>query len=159
MLPSVDAEVEVGRAGFLGDVHEAGRAQVPDLELVAVVADAGPVAVKTVRGDLEMEIFRQHAGIKVDGRRGVVTGDVEAAVVHHVVEINADAEAVRGFDQAQQVGLRAVEGGDRALLVLAAEVERIEQIVTDRQPAAAPWWVAESRWNRNPPRPVRASWR
>ncbi len=130
------AEVEVGRAGFLRYVDEIGRAQVPHLELVAVITDARPIPVETVRCDLQMEILRQHARVEVDGRGRIVTGDVETPVVHHVVEVDADAETVRRLDQTQQVRLRAVERADRAFLVLAAEVEGIVEIVTHRQPAA-----------------------
>ncbi len=69
------------------------------------------------------------------GVDGVVARHVEPPVVHHVVEIDADAEAVRRFDEAQEVRLRAVAGGDRALLVLAAEIERDR---TDRSPPTTP---------------------
>ena len=131
------AEVQVRGARFLGDVHEARRAQVPHLELIAVIADARPVAVETVGGDLEMKILRQHAGIEVDGRRGAVTRHVEPAVVHDVIQVDADAEAVRRFHESQEVGLRAVVGGDGAFLILAAEVEGIKQVVAYRQCTAA----------------------
>ncbi len=82
-----------------------------------------------------MKILGQHPGIKVDGSRRAVPRHVETPVVHDVVEVDADAEAVRRLDQPQQVGFRPVEGGDGALLVLAAEVERVENVVADRKAA------------------------
>ena len=64
-------------------------------------------------------------------------------MVHHVVEINADAETVRRLHQPQEIGLRAVKRADRPFLVLAAEIKRIKQVIAHRQPAAC----LGRRWN------------
>ena len=130
------AEIEVGRAGFLRHVHEVGRAEIPHLKLVAVIADPRPVAVKAVRRDLKVEVFRQHTRVSIDAGGRVVTGNVEPAMVHHVIQVHADAETMRRLDQTQQVGLRSVKSADRSALILAAEIERVEQIVAHRETAA-----------------------
>jgi hypothetical protein len=58
-------------------------------------------------------------------------------VVHDVVEIDADAEAVGGFHQLEQLRLGAVAGAHAAALVFGAEVEGVPQVIAHGKPAAA----------------------
>ena len=122
--------------GLLRDVHQIRGAQIPHLPLVVVIADPTPVAVKPVLGHLQVEILGQHPGVQVDRRGRVAAGHLEAAVVHDVVQVDPDPEAVGGGDQPQQVGLRAIESGHAAALILAAQIKRIKQIVAHRAAAA-----------------------
>ena len=129
--------VEVGGAGFGGDVDQVGQAQNLHLPGVVPVPGVVPFAVEAVFRDAEVEVLRHEPGIGVDRRVGVVAGDVERVMVHHVVEIDADPEAVRGPHQAQQLGFGAVACAHGAALVLRAEVEAVPQVVADGQAAAA----------------------
>jgi hypothetical protein len=56
-------------------------------------------------------------------------------MVHDVVEVNAQPEAMRDSDHFHKFILGAVPRSYRPALVLVAQVERIEQIVPDRKPA------------------------
>jgi hypothetical protein len=59
-------------------------------------------------------------------------------MVHDVIKINADSEAVGGLHHLEQLGLGSVAGGDGAGLVLVAEIERIKLIVANlKSPAVA----------------------
>ena len=128
-------EVFVRGTRLLRDVDKIGEAEMLNLPRTVPVARVVPFPVVTLGGEAQMEILGQKSGIDVDRRAGVVTRHVERIVVHDRVEINADAETVRGFDEPQQLGLRAVARAHRAALIFSTEVEPVEQIVADRQPA------------------------
>ncbi len=56
-------EVVIGRAGicftrFLRNVDQIGRAQIPDLPLIGIIADARPVSIKPILRQLQVEILR-----------------------------------------------------------------------------------------------------
>ena len=57
-------------------------------------------------------------------------------MVHDIIEIHADAEAMRRFDHLEQLIFGAVFGGHRAALVFIAEIKSVELIVPDRIDAA-----------------------
>ena len=140
--PLARPEVQVV-AGFLRDVDEVGQAEVLHLPGAAPIARIVPFAVKAVLGFAQVKILGHHAGIKfclslAAGRRVlVVTRDIERPVVHDVVEIDADAEAVCHFHHVQQFGLGAVAGAHGVALVFLPEVVRIPQIVTNRESSRA----------------------
>ena len=140
--PLACPEVQVV-AGFLRDVDEVGQAEVLHLPGAAPIARVVPFAVKAILGFAQVEIFGHHAGIKfclslAAGRRVlVVTRDIERPVVHDVVEIDADAEAVCHFHHVLQIRLGAVAGAHRVALVFLPEVARITQIVADGQATRA----------------------
>ncbi len=123
-------EILVGR--FVGDVQQVGEPQVHHLPGVVPVAGVVPLAAEPVGGGAQMEILRHHARKNVRRRGLVVQRHVVGPVVHDVVEIHPDAEAVAQFDQTVQVRLGAVARGDGSALVLAAQVKRIKQIVPHR---------------------------
>ena len=132
---------EIGIRRLVRDVDEVGETEVLHLPGAVPIAGVVPLAVEAVLGLLKMEIFRNHAGIKLGlplaaGRGGFVEArDIESPVVHDVIEIDADAEAVRHFHHVQQFGLGAVAGAHGVALVFGTEIERIPQVITDGQPA------------------------
>ncbi len=140
-LALAPAEVGVGR--FVRDVDEVGKAEVLHLPRIVPIPRVVPLAVKAVLGFAQVEVLRHHARIKLGfvlaaGRRGFIEArDVEGPVVHDVVEIDADAEAVRHFHHVLQVGFGAVAGADRAALVFLPEVERIPHVVADGESTGA----------------------
>ena len=129
------AVVLVGR--LVREVDQVGQAQVHDLPGVGPVARVVPLAVEAVLRPPQVEILRHQAGINIHRRVLVVGGNVEGAVVHDVVRVHAEAEPVRRLHHVQQLGLRAVARGHRAALAAPAQIEGIEKVVADRQPAAA----------------------
>ena len=114
---------EVRIRSLMRDVDEVGEAEVLHLPSVAPAARVVPLAVKAVLRFAEVEVLRHHAGIclflALAASRCVLveTRDVEGPVVHDVVEIDADAEAVRHFHQVQQLGFGAVARAHRVALV------------------------------------------
>ena len=84
-----------------------------------------------------MKIPRHHPRIEIGGRVGIITGDIEGAVVDNIIKVNAQPEAVGQSHHADQFFFCSVAGADGAALVLVAEVQRIKQIVTHRIAAAA----------------------
>ena len=124
------AEVLVGR--LVGDVQQIREPQMHHLPSVLPIAGVVPFAVEPVGGGAQVEIFGDHAGKDVRRRGFVVARHVVGAVVHDVVEVDADAEAVAQLDQVVQVRLGTVARGDRSALVAAAQIERIEQVVAHR---------------------------
>ncbi len=130
------AEVVVRRPGLLRDVDQVGQPEILHLPGVVVVANVVPLSIETVLGQLEVEILRDEPGINVDRRPGVITGDVKRIVIHDVVEIDANPETVRDFDQAKQFRLRPVAGADRAALIFAPEIEPVPEVVADGKSAA-----------------------
>ena len=136
------SEVLVG-AVFLRDVDEVGQSEVLHLPSASPIARVVPLAIETILGFAQVEILGHHARISLSlafpaGRRVlVVTRDVERPVVHDVVEIDADTEAVRHFHHVLQIRLGAVAGAHRVALVFLTEVERIPHVVTDRESARA----------------------
>ena len=145
---------EVGVRRLVCDIDQVGKSEVLHLPSAAPVPRIVPFAVETVLGHPQVEIFRHHAGIKLGlifaaGRGGFIeSGNVKGPVVHDVVEVDADAEAVRRFHHVLQVGLGAVTRADRVALVLLPEVERIPHVVADRKAAGS-----LGRW-RKPKRTV-----
>ena len=97
-----------------------------------------------------MEILRHHAGVHLDRCVFIVTRHIEGPVIHDVVEINANAKAVRHFHQIQQVGLGAVTRSHRVALILRTKIEGIPEVIADRQSAGAfgRWWQPQSRVSR-----------
>ena len=130
-------------AVFLRDVDEVGQSEILHLPRTAPIARVVPLAVKAVLGFAQVEVLRHHAGIgfrlTLPAGRGIFieARDIEGPVVHDVVEINADAEAVRHFHHVLQVGLGAVACAHRAALILLAEVERIPHVIADGESARA----------------------
>jgi hypothetical protein len=126
----VVAEAGVGR--LVRDVLPE-RVAVQHLPLVA----PGRPAVAGIGGvgqPLEVEILgHKPVGLQ---RAGQPARHGPAVVRHHVVEIDPQPEAVRHLHQVQQVGLRAVLGGDGAVLVLRAEIEAVVGVEAHRQPPA-----------------------
>ena len=134
-------EVSVRR--FMGEVDQVRKPEVQHLPAVLPIPRIVPLAVKTILGDTKMKILRHNAGIKfllplAAGRRGFVEPrDVERPVVHDVVEIHADPEAVRHLHHVLQIGLGAVARAHRVALVFLPEIERIPEIIADREAARA----------------------
>ena len=87
--------------GLVGDVDQVGEAEVLHLPGGAPVAGVVPFSVESVFGDTEVEILRSHTRIDIDGCILVESRHIESAVVHDVVEIDADAEAVCCCDELQ----------------------------------------------------------
>ena len=111
----------------------AERIAVQHLPLVGPVRPA-VVFVGGFRRALEVEILRHEP---VGLQRARRAGRHRAAVVRHdVVEIDAQAEAMRHFDEVEQFGFRPVLGGDGAVLVLGAQVEAVVAIEAHGQSAA-----------------------
>ena len=79
----------------------------------------------------QVKVRGHGAGIEVRRHAGIVAGHVASAVVHNVVEIRSQPESMRQRHHSLKFLLRAVASGDGATLVLVAEVERVERIVTD----------------------------
>ena len=104
--------------------------------LVVPILDVRPVPVPAA-GGLQVEILRPQPGKEIGRRIDVVAGHHPFAVIHHVVEIDANPEPVRRLDHLQQFRLRAVLRGDGAVLVLVPQIKRIEKIIAHRQRAAA----------------------
>jgi len=129
------ARAVVGVGRLVGDIDEIGQAQVLNLPGAAPVAGVVPLPVETILGFLDVEILRDHARVNVDGGVLVVTRDIEGAMVHDVVEVDADAEAMGGGDHLEQLGLGAVAGADRVALILGTEIKRIPEVVTDGETA------------------------
>ena len=102
-----------------------------DLPRAIPVARVVPFAVKALLRDTQVKVFWYHSWVDVDRSVLVVSRNIESSVIHNVVKIDSDTEAVCGFDQLQQLGLSAVSRTHRVALVLAAEVKRIPQIVAD----------------------------
>lgn len=104
---------------------------------VAIAAGVVPFAIKSVARLFEVKILRHHSRINIDRSVSVRAGNIERVVVHDIVEINPDAEAMRGFHHAKQIALGAVSGADRVTLIFASEIEAIPKIVADGQSATA----------------------
>ena len=110
-----EAEVSVG--SFLGDIDEVGEAEVLHLPSGVPVAGIVPLAVEAVFGFLKMKIFRNHPWVDADGGGFVVAWDIEGAVIHDIVEVDADAEAVCDFDHLEKFRFGAVAGAGGSLLI------------------------------------------
>ena len=79
---------------------------------------------------MQVKILRNQTGIIIRRRAGTrIIRYRTGPMVHDVVEVNADAEAMGGLDHLDQLRLGAVHGGDGALLVGAAEIKRIKGVV------------------------------
>ena len=99
----------------------------------APVHGVAPRAIEAVLGFLEVEVFRKHARINIHRGVFVIAGHAERAVVHDVVEVDADAETMRGFDQAEEFLLGAVAGAAAGALGMAAEIKGVPEIISDGQ--------------------------
>ena len=115
----------------MGDVDQVGEAEVLHLPGRVPIARIVPFSIEAILGDPQVEILRCHARVDVDGRALVVTRNIEGPVVHDVVEIDTDPEAVRGGDEGQQLCLGAIAGAHAAPLILTAEVKWIPKVVSD----------------------------
>ena len=78
----------------------------------------------------------RHAGKKLAGQRPRI-------VDHHIVEIDANPEAMGHANYAEQVGLGAIFGAKGAALIAVAEVEAHERIEAD---GVSPGANFERRW-------------
>ena len=130
---------DVPVAGLVGDVQQVAQGVLLDGAMISTVVmltgdGAGFLEKEALRD--EVKILGQHVGVKGDRRIGVAARHPERIVIHHIVEIDADAEPVRGLHQLQQFMLGAIPGGDGAVLVLIAQIEPIVQVVAHRPLAA-----------------------
>ena len=128
-------EISVG--AFVRHIHQAKQRPVLHLPDIVVVRDVVPVPVEASGDGLQMKIPRHGSRKQIRGHAGIVARHVSGAVVHHVVEIDAQPEAMRQCDHALQFILGSVTRGRGAALVLVAEIERIEEIVADGEAAIA----------------------
>ena len=129
------ARAEVDVRIFLRDVHQTGERIVLHLVGVVEVSDVVPAPVKRPGHDPQMKIPRHHARIVIRRRVPVVARHGEAAMVHDVVEVHAQPEAMGQFHGAQQLRLRAVARAHRALLILVPQIEWVKQVVADGEDA------------------------
>ena len=128
-------EIRIRR--LLRDVDQVSESKVLDLPLRPPIARVVPFAIESVGCHPEMKILGHHAGINVDRRVLIITRNIKRPVVHDSVEIHADPEPVRDFDQLEQLRLRPVSRPHRTPLILASQVKWIPQIISHRQPSAA----------------------
>ena len=110
-------EAEVGVGSFVGDIDQVGQTEVLYLPGGAPVAAVIPFPIETVFGFFQVKVLWHHAGIGVDGCALVVSRNIKGAVVHDVVEVDANAEAVGDFHHVQQFGFGSVAGAVGAFLV------------------------------------------
>ena len=132
-----ETEILVGCSRLLGQIDQIGEVPVLHLPGVVPIGDVVPFPIEPFLRHAQVKVFRDQAGINIDRRRCVVARHIERIVIHHVVEIDADAEAMGGFDQAHEIRFRAITGAHRAALIFAAQIKAIPNIITDGKPAAA----------------------
>ena len=94
----VGTEVEVSRAWFLGYIDQVCEAKVLHLPRAIPVARVVPFAVKALLRDTQVKVFWYHSRVDVDRSVLVESGNIESSVIHDVVKIDSDTEAVCGFD-------------------------------------------------------------
>ena len=117
----------------MGDIDQVGEAEILYLPGAVPIPGVVPFAVEAVLSFLKMEIFGYHAWIGIDRGVFVVTWHIEGAVIHDIVEIDADAKTVSDFHHVDKFGLGAVAGADRVALIFGTKIEGIPKIVTDRE--------------------------
>ena len=110
-------EAEVGVGSFLGDIDEVGEAEVLHLPGGVPVAGIIPFAVEAVFGFFEVKILGNHPWVDANGGGFVVAWDIEGAVIHDVVEVDADAEAVGDFNHLEEFRFGAIAGADGIALI------------------------------------------
>ena len=133
----IGTEVEISRAWFLGYIDQVCEPKVLDLPRAIPVARVVPFAVKALLRDTQVKVFWYHSRVDVDRSVLVESGNIESSVIHNVIKIDSDTEAVCGFDQFQQLCLCAVSRTHRVTLILASKIKRIPQIVADREPTTS----------------------
>ena len=124
----------------MGDVDQVGKAQILHLPAIPPVTGVSPLLIKTVFGGLEMKIFRDHARIQIDGGVFIRAGHTKGAVIHDVVEIDADAKAVRHLHHVQKIRLGAIAGAVGATLDFGTQIKTVEAVVAHGQPSGAFGW-------------------
>ena len=130
------AEIAIHRTRLRREINQAAERLILHIELIAVVLHAWPVLVKISRS-LQMKIFGLKTRIKIGGCVRIIAWHGERAVIHDVVEIHADAKAMRHPHHFLQLRFRAPVRRRRARLINVAEIKRIVQIVADGIHAAA----------------------
>ena len=128
---------EVGVRRFVGDIDEVGEAEILHLPSGVPVAGIVPLAVEAVLGFAQMKILGDHPGVGFDGGALVVTRHIKGAMIHNVVEVDAQAEAMGDLHELKKFRFGAVTGADGVTLVFGAKIERIPKIVTDGESAAS----------------------
>jgi len=128
---------EVSIRIFMGNIDQIGQAKVLHLPLIIPVACVIPLAIKSVLGYAQMKIFWIHSGVNINRSVFIKAGNIKRPVVHDIVPVNLNAEAVSNLHHVKQVGFRSVTRRDAVALVFGSKVERVPQVVTDRKAAAA----------------------
>ena len=128
-------EIRVG--ALMRHIHQADERTVLDLPDIVVVRDVVPVPVEATCNRLQVEIGRDSSRKQSRRHAGVVARHVGCPVVHHVVEIDPQPKTMGHRYHPLQFILCSVTRGSNAPLVLVAEVERIKEIVADREAAIA----------------------
>ena len=72
-----------------------------------------------------MEIFGHHAWVGIDRGVFIVTWHIKGAVIHNVVEVDADAKAVSDFHHFEQFRLGPVTSADGVTLILGTQIKWI----------------------------------
>ena len=130
-----DAEVFVHRTAFVREINQTRQRTMLYLPEIPEITDVIPIAERAVGLAAQMEILHGQTRIKIRRRAAVVTGNVKAAMIHDIVEIHAQSEAMRCLDHELQLCFRAVTRRNCAALIFVAKIKRIKQIVTDREHA------------------------
>ena len=123
IIALVDAVV--GVRGLVGDIDQVGEAEVVHLPFRVPIAAVVPLPVKTVFRAPHVKILRHHSRIHIDGGVFVIAGYIKGPVIHDVVKIDADPEAVGHFHHVEEFRFGAVPGADGVALVLRAEIKWI----------------------------------
>ena len=96
-----ETEILIHGTALVREINQTRERTVLHLPFIAPIADVIPVAIRAVSLATQMEILHGQPRIKIRGRAAVVTGNVKAAMIHDVVEIHAQPEAVRRLDHVQ----------------------------------------------------------
>ena len=81
----------------MGDIDQVGKSEILHLPSRSPIPAVVPLAVEAVLCFFKMEILGHHAGVGIDRGVFVVTRHIKGAVIHNVVEVDADAKAVGDF--------------------------------------------------------------
>src|SRR5215204_784262 len=135
---------------FVRDVDQSEEAEVLHLPDIVVVANIADVSKETFGRDAQMEIARHGSRVEICRDAGIVTGNIGTAMIHDVVEVDAEPEAMGDGHHVLQLLFSSVAGADSAALVLVAEIEGIKEIVTDGKlaPAFGGRWEPQARVTR-----------
>ena len=123
-------ETVVGIRRLVRDVDEVGKPEILNLPRAVPVPRVVPFPVKSILRFPKVKILRHKSGIHINGRRLVVARNIERIVVHDIVEIHADAEAVRERDQLKQFRLRSIKRTHGSPLILRSKIKAVPQIIT-----------------------------